>query len=116
MIWPMALKAAEERPNTLSLDIDGTAPLSKWSENECQIFVKDFYTWRCPVFVLDGRLQLAPNGVPKWEPRSRVGIYMGHSSCHADSVALVLNPTTGHVSSQFHVIFNDTFSTVSHIR
>ena len=30
--------------------------------------------------------------------------------------ALVLNPQTGLLSSQFHVIFDDTFSTVSHMR
>jgi hypothetical protein len=41
---------------------------------------------------------------------------MGHSPCHAGSVALVLNPTTGHVSPQFHVVFDDTFSTVPFMR
>ena len=76
MLWPMALKAAEERLNILSLDMDGQTPLSKWSGDDCQIFVKDFHTWGCPVFVLDGRLQSNPKGVPKWEPRSRVGIYI----------------------------------------
>jgi len=57
MLWPMALKAAEERLNILSLDMDGQTPQSKWSGDDCQIFVKDFHTWGCPVFVLDGRLQ-----------------------------------------------------------
>jgi hypothetical protein len=70
MLWPMALKAAEERLNILSLDMDGQTPLSKWSGDDCQIFVKDFHTWGCPVFVLDGRLQSNPKGVPKWEPQS----------------------------------------------
>jgi len=41
---------------------------------------------------------------------------MGHSPAHAGSVALVLKPTSGHVSSQFHVFFNDTFSTVPYMR
>ena len=112
----MALKAAEERLNILSLDMDGQTPQSKWSGDDCQIFVKDFHTWGCPVFVLDGRLQSNPKGVPKWEPRSRVGIYMGHSPSHAGSVALVLNPTSGHISPQFHVVFDDTFGTVPYMR
>jgi hypothetical protein len=30
-------------------------------------------------------------------------------------VALVLNPMTGHVSAQFHVIFDDNFSTTDNI-
>ena len=116
MLWPMALKASEERLNALSLDMDGTTPLSKWSKTESRIFAKDFHTWGCPVFVLDGRLQSNPKGVPKWEPRARVGIFVGHSPIHAGSVALVLNPTTGHVSPQFHVVFDDTFSTVPYMR
>ena len=35
---------------------------------------------------------------------------------NAGSVALVLNPATGHVSPQFHVLFDEEFSTVSFIR
>ena len=41
-----------------------------------------------------------------------LGIYVGHSPFHAGSVALVLNPRTGHVSPQFHVVFDDHFTTV----
>ncbi|KAL7462239.1 hypothetical protein ACHAXS_002628 [Conticribra weissflogii] len=90
MLWPMALKAAENRLNHLSLAADGMTPLTKFSGN--------------------GRLQTNPKGVPKWEPRSRVGVYMGHSPAHAGSVAMVLNPTTGHISPQFHVVFDDILS------
>ena len=35
---------------------------------------------------------------------------------YASSVALVLNLKTGHVSPQYHVIFDDTFSTVEYLR
>ena len=35
---------------------------------------------------------------------------------HAGSVALVLNPVTGHVSPQFNVVFDDELSTVPFIR
>ena len=61
-------------------------------------------------------MQSNPKGLPKWEPRARLGIYLGHSPAHAGSVALVMNPKTGLVSPQFHVVFDDTFSTVPHIR
>ena len=47
--------------------------------------------------------------MPKWEDRSRVGVYLGHSSQHATSVALILNPQTGYISPQFHCIFDDAF-------
>ena len=39
-------------------------------------------------------------------------MYLGPSPNHARSVALVLNPRTGHVSPQFHVKFDDFFETV----
>ena len=44
--------------------------------------------------------------------RSHLGIYVGHSPSHAGLVALVLNPRMGHVSPQFHVVFDDHFTTV----
>ena len=39
-------------------------------------------------------------------------MYLGHSPFHAGSVALVLNPTTGRVSPQYHVVSDDDFTTV----
>jgi hypothetical protein len=65
-----------------------------------------------PCFVLDSCLQLGVGGAPKWEPRSRLCISVGHSPSHAGSVALILNPWTGRVSPQFHVVFDDHFKTV----
>ena len=35
---------------------------------------------------------------------------------HAGSVAFILNPVTGHVSPQYHVIYDETSSTLSHMR
>jgi hypothetical protein len=40
---------------------------------------------------------------------------VGHSPSHSGSVALVLNPCTGHVSPQFHVVFDYFFSMVSYM-
>jgi hypothetical protein len=72
-----------------------------------------YHSFRSPCFVLDSRLQSEIGGAPKWEPQSRLGIYVGHSPSHAGLVALVLNPRTGNVSPQFHVVFDDHFTTVS---
>ena len=65
---------------------------------------------------MDARLQSDPTGVPKWQPCVRVRIYLGRSPAHASNVALVLNPKTGLVSPQFHVVFDDDFTTVPHLR
>ena len=54
--------------------------------------------------------------MPKWEPRSRLGIYLGFSLCHSRDVALVMSPSTGNLSPQFHVVFNDECSTLLFLR
>ena len=52
--------------------------------------------------------------MPKWEDRSRVGIYLGRSKQHATNVSLILNPKTGFVSPQFHCIYDDTFESLKY--
>jgi hypothetical protein len=42
-----------------------------------------------------------------------MGVYLGHSPFHAGSVTLVFNPKTARVSPQYHVIFDDDFTTVT---
>jgi hypothetical protein len=61
---------------------------------------------------VDNRLQ-GGNYLPRWSSRAWVGLYLGMLPQHARSVALVLNLTTGLVSPQFHVEFDDLFETVS---
>ena len=113
-LWPYALQAIVDRHNRLSLDASGRSPLEKFSNTTDDIDMLDFHTWGCPVYILEAANQGAI-GTPKWEPRSHLGIYLGHSPQHARSVALVLNLRTGHVSPQFHVIYDEEFSTVPYI-
>ena len=53
---------------------------------------------------------------PKWEPQSRMGIYVGRSPSHASNVGLILNPSTGNVSPQFHVVCDNEFMTVPYLQ
>jgi hypothetical protein len=116
MMWPFALKEATYQLNQLSLRSDGQSC-------EATFFCVDkdlmdptvFHVFGSPCFVLDSRLQSGIAGPPKWDPCSRLGIYVRHLPSHAGSVALVLNPRTGHVSPQLQVVFDDTFSTVSYM-
>ena len=117
MFWPFALKAAQDRLNQLNVGLDGKTPDMKFSGvASMSLRLRDFHTFGCPCYVLDSRLQTNPMGVPKWEPRARLGIYLGRSPAHANNVALVLNPKTGLVSPQFHIVFDDYFTTVPHLR
>ena len=108
------MQSVIERHNRLSLDDQGLSPIEKFSGTPDDIDPTTFHTWGCPVFILEAANQ-GTIGTPKWEPRAHTGIYLGHSPCHAGTVALVLNLRTGHVSPQFHVVFDDEFSTVPYL-
>jgi hypothetical protein len=69
----------------------------------------DFHPFGCPFFVLDPTLQQGQK-LPCWKPRSRVGVYLGLSPNHASSIPLVLSTTTGLVSPQFHIVYDDYFT------
>jgi hypothetical protein len=42
-------------------------------------------------------------------------MFMGLSQKHASKVSLVLNIDTGSIATQFHVVFDDLFTTVPSI-
>jgi len=54
--------------------------------------------------------------MPKWAERSRVGVYLGPSWAHAKSVGLILSLTTGLVSPQFHVKYDDAFKSIRRLK
>ena len=72
-------------------------------------FVQYFY------WITDSK-DLFLGGLLKWEPRFRIGIYIGQSPDHAGNATLALNPTTKLVSPQYDVVFDDRFSTVNFSR
>ena len=114
ILWPFAIKAAERRHNLFRLDDKGNTPLSRFADTQVMTPMEDSHTWGCPVYILEAKA--AQGKMPKWEPRSRLGIYLGNSPCHAGSVALVLNPKTLNISPQYHVVFDDHFSTIPYLQ
>ena len=89
ILWPYALKSACARYNQLHLDENGASPESKFASVDHPPILSNRHPWGCPVFILNKEAQDGKS--PKWEPRSRCGIYLGHSPTHAGSVAMVLN-------------------------
>ncbi len=84
-----ALKEAAYHLNWLFLRSDGQSCEATFFNVDKEFFDPSIYhTFRSPCFVLDSRLQSGIGGLPKWEPRSCLGIYVGHSPSHAGSVAL----------------------------
>ena len=116
ILWPFAWKDYERKYNHFHLDNEGLSPITKFARTNAVPNIRDFHPFGCPVFVLDSKLQSGGGSIPKWNPRARAGVYLGHSPCHAGSVALVLNPKTLIVSPQYHIVFDDEFSTVPFMR
>ena len=97
-LLPYAVLFTAKRHNELALDKNGDAPLKKFSGIKQELMCSDWHTWGCPIFVLAAENQSGLTGTPKWEPRARMGVYLGHSPAHAGNAALVLNLITGHIS------------------
>jgi hypothetical protein len=110
-LWPYAIRLAVAIHNATP-GPSGLSPEEIFTGIKHPSRLSDFYPFGCPIFVLDPSLQQG-NKVPHWKPRSRVGVYLGPSPKHASTVPLVLSTTTGLVGPQFHVVFDDSFSTVS---
>lgn len=112
-LWALAMDYAVWVYNrTPRESIGGLSPLELWSSTRSDH--KDLSRARvfgCPVYVLDPSLQDGKS-IPKWNSRSRQGMFVGFSNEHSSLVPLVLNLQTGYISPQFHVIFDDAFHTV----
>ena len=117
-LWPYAIKYANVIHNHTVMirgQHVGKTPLEIFTRANVRPNLSIFHPFGCPVYVLNNRLQVSQQ-LNKWLPRARVGVYLGMSPHHARTVALVLNVETASVSPQFHVKFDDSFSTVSYPR
>ncbi len=111
--WPQAIDYAAWVFNRLPNMESGIAQNEIWSgvcspssELSCA------HVFGCPVYVLDVSLQDGRK-IPKWNPCARLSLFLGFSDLHSSLVPLVLNVATGHISPQFHVIFDNKFETVN---
>ena len=110
--WPQAVDYAVWVFNRMPTLDSGASPLELWSQlrsptNE----LSRAHVFGCPVYVLDPALQDG-GSIPKWSPRSKLGMFLGFSPVHSSLVPLVLNIETGRITPQFHVVFDDRFETV----
>jgi hypothetical protein len=109
--WPFAVQLAIDLHNSTPSP-SGLTPLEIFSGTKSQNNLANYHPFGCPIFVLDPSLR-QNNKIPRWKPRSRVGVCLGNSPHHASSVPLVYSTTTGLVSPQYHVVFDDKFTTIN---
>ena len=112
-LWPMAVEYAAYLYNLMPGSSTGIAPFelltgTRMSGDE----LRKARVWGCPAYVLDPKIQDG-NKLPRWVPRSRRGQFMGRSKVHASNIGQIRNLTTGNITTQFHVVYDDFFSTVS---
>lgn len=111
-LWPFAVRHAVWLYNRLPNRITGLTPLELLHKTRADH--RDLlraHVWGCPTYVLDPNLQDGKK-IPKWNRRARLGQFLGFSDEHSSLVANVRHLGTGHVSPQFHVVFDDHFHTV----
>jgi len=112
-LWPFAVDHAVYIWNRLPNSVTKLSPLEHFTSTlfPNHHHLQRLHVFGCPVYVLDPKLQDGKR-LPKWNKRSRRGVYLGISKLHSSTVHLVLNLQTGKVTPQYHVVFDDTFSTV----
>ena len=113
-LWPYAVRMANQAYNATLLNshMNKQSPNKIFDNSAVDINPKHWKPFGCPTYVLKSELQGTTGIHPKWDARSRAGIYLGQSPIHNRNVALVLNIHTGYVSPQFHVTFDESFRTV----
>ena len=111
-LWPMAMEYAAFIYNHAPNMESGQAPIDLFTRTLVpRQLLNNLHVWGCPAYVLEPKLQDGKK-IPRWKPRSRRGVFLGLASKYASTVPLVLNPSTLHISPQFHVVFDDLFTTV----
>jgi hypothetical protein len=111
-LWPMALSHAAYLYNITPRMETGHSPISIFTKTMQESnSLRNSHVWGCPVYVLTPKLKDGQK-IPKWEPRSKRGQFVGHSPMHASTVGLVRNLQTGNITPQFHLVYDDYFETV----
>jgi hypothetical protein len=112
-LWPFALDHTVFLWNNMPQRESKMAPIELFTGQKLSSYdhLQRLHVWGCPVYVLDPKLQDGKK-IPKWQPRARRGQFLGYSKDHLTTIGLALNIATGHASPQFHVVYDDLFTSV----
>ena len=108
-LWPYALRHVSYLYNPFPWTGKTASPLELFTSSQVHPNLKQLHPFGCLVYVLQAPL-------PRWQERTRLGVYLGHSPYHATSVGLILSLMTGLVCPQVHCVYDDFFSTPRHDR
>ena len=110
-LWPQALRHAEYLHNDTLHMMSWLSPneLCSCSKSSHSALI-NAHPWGCHVYILKPWLQYGVK-LPKYEPLSIQGKYMGVSPIHFSTVGLIWYLNTNHMSPQFHVFYKNLFET-----
>lgn len=112
-LWPFAMDHAVYLWNRIPKSKTKLSSINQFTEqlHFDPVSLQRLHVFGCPVYVLDPQLQDGKK-LPKWTCQSCCGIFLGYSKEHDSNVALVINLETGKISPQYHLVFDNTFSTI----
>jgi hypothetical protein len=100
-LWPMAVHYATYIYNHTPNPSTGIAPIDIMTRTRMPRHqLADLHTWGCPTYVLEPDLHDGKK-IPRWQPRSRRGVFLGFSPSHSSTVPIVL-----HNRSNFYACLN----------
>ena len=112
-LWPLAVEYAVYLYNRVPDPATGLAPIdvfsgTRWPQRRLQ----ETHVWGAPAYRLAKKLGDGQK-IPRWEPRSERGIFVGISDKHNSMIAKVLNTDTRIVTTPHNVVVDDWFATVA---
>jgi hypothetical protein len=110
-MWPCAIRHMVNFHNASILRGKSISPYTLFTGQEPPWTFTDFRVFGCPSYVLAKRLQDGDN-YSKWKARYWQGVYIGNSTCHAGHIPLIYNPMTTHISPQYHVTYDEGFTSI----
>ena len=118
-LWPFAVRQAINIYNNIPRkDLNWCTPeevfagMTNPEDRTKYSFIKELKTFGCPCYVLNTK-STPTKRLNKWTSKSTKCIYLGKSRSHASNVALVLNLSTDHISPQYHIVFDEQFTTAN---
>lgn len=112
-LWPFAVDYAVYLWNHLPRKDCNKAPIELFYDSSYDVksILSSAKCWGCPAYVLDPTLQDGKK-LPRWSPKSKLGQFLGRSREHADSAGRIRNLRTNAISAQFHVVYDNFFTTI----
>ena len=113
-LWPFAMNYAVWLWNNLPNQETGLSPNEIFNQTLKPNFehLKRTHVWGCPTYVLKPAIQDGRK-LPKWQPKARCGVFLGFSKSNSTQIGFIKNIKTSAVSQQYHVVYEDHFTTVT---